>query len=625
MATLPVGDGKTYTTIDAAFVAARSGTVNDFDIIEIYDNKIYDETISTSSIDWVLVRNAEGSNPVMNSLDTKSAAFSKENTEGIWTVQGITILNYDNGGTDSIFQGSFPNGSAVSVQDCLVIGANRFFGRISGISADEPAIIERNFLSGATSFVNAGNNAILRNNIIKQMTSSAPTMTLVAGRTQMTNNLIIDMPSGSAGLVGYTSDNNQGTVEYANNIIVNTRSDYNNTIGVNANWPYSRHNFVIGGFDNQTPDGAHTGSMSASYDDIGDTFLDFPAFLASSITSIPTMHTAVKNLELMTSSIAVNGGSSGSINGVTDDFFERSRTIDYDGNIYTTSSLYFADVTNYAHMPFEEFDDEDQFTVSCWIKPFGVDGATNTGNVWLVGEDDARETTISLRGDNSKGNYLSFVHHFDTGSSFGKWNTATNIITSRHSAGQWYHVVATYDKSSASNVPKIYLDNVELALSESQGPSGVSAPKLYLTATIGAGDTGTHNYVGNMRDWSYWTKELDVTEINELWNGGTPIPMDSRPHSADEDLFLYIPFDDLPEGNNIIAEEQTGRAITLVGSPHLTASAPQPNFDVGPMRFIWAAAAVPPPPRDPRARVSTSKRFRGGVRFVRVYQSIRRE
>lgn len=629
MAILDVGDGKTYSTITAAVAAARTGSEYDYDIIEIYDNKTYNETIATGSLEWVKFRAAEGNYPIIDRAGGGNQAFYKQNYGGRWIVEGLTLLNFNAGGTGAVFEGAFPNGSAISIRDCVVVNANRFFWNVDGTQVrgaqGSPTIVERNFLSGTEAFIGLEDDIVFRNNIVMGIETAwnGVSMADPGGISQVVNNLIIVDTSASFGVIGYTSDNGQQMLEYNNNIVIYNGVGAGDT-AIDVNWPYARNNLVVGDWDNLTGDGlTHSGSLTASLDDLDDIFVDFDTFISTDIQSRETLLDTLPLIELVTGSMAIKAGSSGSNFTNTSDILGRSRLVDYDRYAgYTSSSVYFDGHGDKGTFPFEEFDDYDEFSVSIWIQPKYIQNSS-VGHVWSVGQDGGVETSLMCRNDifsNTSVEYVAFEHAFSGDN--GYWTTPMNSVLAR-SAGDWYHVVITYDRTSALLDPTCYIDGTLTSMSESQGPSGTSSALTYLTSTFGVNSAGIHYYEGFIRDFSFWSKQLDADEVAELFGSGAPKPLDEEIHSANDSLVLYVPFDEVDE-NGIVSEEVLGRNVQLANGPYLTGSAPSPNVDIGPMRFLWdapPAAAVLPDGRD---RICTSKFFRNRIQSIRVYPTSRR-
>lgn len=146
-------------------------------------------------------------------------------------------------------------------------------------------------------------------------------------------------------------------------------------------------------------------------------------------------------------------GNNGTITSGTYVLGISGRALDFDG-VTASSGINYGNVLN------------NIFTgggsVSIWINPDGVGGTEvvidkgrNFGDGWRIMLDD-------LAG----GNYaLYFQQSFDVGN--GTWKTGVVVP-----ANSWTHIVITYNKSSASNDPVVYLNGASVTLTETETPSG---------------------------------------------------------------------------------------------------------------------------------------------------------
>lgn len=130
----------------------------------------------------------------------------------------------------------------------------------------------------------------------------------------------------------------------------------------------------------------------------------------------------------------------------------------------------------------------------------------------------SNSTGVSIQLYDSK---LYFVSAFSGGG--GVWNTNANPF----STGQWVHVVVTYNSSSTSNDPIIYINGSSVAVTEFQAPVGTSLDVASSILEIGnAINPTTGNYEsaldGKMFDFRIYNRVLSAAEVTTLYNAGDP-------------------------------------------------------------------------------------------------------
>jgi hypothetical protein len=95
--------------------------------------------------------------------------------------------------------------------------------------------------------------------------------------------------------------------------------------------------------------------------------------------------------------------------------------------------------------------------------------------------------------------------------------------------GSWVHYLGTYDGSGVNTGIKIYRNSTELSLLNSSAGSYTSMFDSGDNVEVGQW-AGVGNADGNIDEVSVWTKELTQSEINNIYNGGTPNNLNE--HSA---------------------------------------------------------------------------------------------
>jgi Domain of unknown function (DUF4347)/Concanavalin A-like lectin/glucanases superfamily/Bacterial Ig domain/Domain of unknown function (DUF2341)/Cadherin domain len=120
-------------------------------------------------------------------------------------------------------------------------------------------------------------------------------------------------------------------------------------------------------------------------------------------------------------------------------------------------------------------------TVSAWIHPTGwgengfgriADKASSTFSGSSLGNGWA----LQVNGTNGS---LIFEQGHSTGT--GEWRTAAGTI----SLNVWQHITVTYDSSSTSNNPRIFINGVEVAVTETKTPTGTADSDAALDLKIG--------------------------------------------------------------------------------------------------------------------------------------------
>ena len=99
-------------------------------------------------------------------------------------------------------------------------------------------------------------------------------------------------------------------------------------------------------------------------------------------------------------------------------------------------------------------------TLSCWMLPYS-DGENN----WARIVDATTGYMAFIGSESGSACKLYFYHDWSTD---GNWATTSTSIT----LGEWNHVAITYNGSSDSNDPVIYVNGKSVALSETQSPAG---------------------------------------------------------------------------------------------------------------------------------------------------------
>ncbi len=114
-----------------------------------------------------------------------------------------------------------------------------------------------------------------------------------------------------------------------------------------------------------------------------------------------------------------------------------------------------------------------------------------------------------------------FAQSFTGGS--GQWRTTNDEMSAR--LNQWVAITVTFDASSASNDPIIYINGSSVAVTEIATPSGAMSDDTGNELTLGnenyPGVGYAYNFVGKMKDVRIYDRVLTAAEVTTLYNSGT--------------------------------------------------------------------------------------------------------
>lgn len=94
----------------------------------------------------------------------------------------------------------------------------------------------------------------------------------------------------------------------------------------------------------------------------------------------------------------------------------------------------------------------------------------------------------------------------------GQWDTPAGTFV----PGNYYHVVATYNANSTSNVPVIYINGVSQPLSTFSNPSG-SLNADASNFTVGNANSGTRTFDGKIFYCRFWNRLITDKEVKSLY------------------------------------------------------------------------------------------------------------
>ena len=153
-------------------------------------------------------------------------------------------------------------------------------------------------------------------------------------------------------------------------------------------------------------------------------------------------------------------------------------------------------------------------SISFWFKLI-----SSTSNLTLL-ELPGFKIQPGFPGSTCNGCIRLFSHRATTD---GEWHTADSRITT----GVWYHLVVTYDSSSVSNKPVVYLNGAQLddfyLLNNYTAPVGTATSNTG-TSNIGRSVVGGNDYsnalVDDLRIYNYL---LSSSQVKKIYNNGSSV------------------------------------------------------------------------------------------------------
>lgn len=181
-------------------------------------------------------------------------------------------------------------------------------------------------------------------------------------------------------------------------------------------------------------------------------------------------------------------------------------------------------------------------TVSMWVYQHAGGGG---GGGTAIDKDSA--SSFYVRPQNAS---FQFKYPFST--TPGVWSFASGGLT----LNTLHHIGITYDATSTSNAPIIYVDGVAQSLTVTVPPVGTANPAT-TTLSIGNNPAGTRNFDGVLSEIAYWNVILTPNEITALSHHAPTLKI--RPAS----LKFYFP---LYANGTAINEADWGPSHTQISS-----------------------------------------------------------
>ena len=99
----------------------------------------------------------------------------------------------------------------------------------------------------------------------------------------------------------------------------------------------------------------------------------------------------------------------------------------------------------------------------------------------------------------------------------------------------WHHMAISYDPTSTSNTPLIYIDGVSQSRSSSSQPAGTVTTTANLIIGNNTSTGGIRGWDGMLADFVWWSGILTANEVGALAHGASPLEV--RPTA----LLYYFP------------------------------------------------------------------------------------
>jgi hypothetical protein len=159
-----------------------------------------------------------------------------------------------------------------------------------------------------------------------------------------------------------------------------------------------------------------------------------------------------------------------------------------------------------------------------WIKSTGNNGF---GYIFTQGGGFPQSTNAVM----SMGNSTTTVG-FDQ-----VFSTTTGVWTFNSAAfGAWQNIVVTYDNSSTSNNPTVYVNGSSVTVTRATAPVGTATRTAHSMAIGNSADTNHNAFDGKIADFAWWNGAiLTANEAKALASGVSPLKVRYA------NLSLYLP------------------------------------------------------------------------------------
>jgi hypothetical protein len=159
-----------------------------------------------------------------------------------------------------------------------------------------------------------------------------------------------------------------------------------------------------------------------------------------------------------------------------------------------------------------------------WIKSTGNNGF---GYFFTQGGGFPQSTNAFMNMGNST-TTVGFGQVFSTTS--GSWTFSSAPF------GAWQNIVITYDNSSTSNNPTVYVNGSSVSVTRSTAPVGTATRTAHSMAIGNSADSSHNAFDGKIAEFGWWNGAiLTANEAKSLANGVSPLKI------RNAQLSLYLP------------------------------------------------------------------------------------
>jgi len=243
-----------------------------------------------------------------------------------------------------------------------------------------------------------------------------------------------------------------------------------------------------------------------------------------------------------------------------------SASIDFDGtNAYLK-------VEDNESLSFGDGSSDEPFSLSAWIYVTNIGDWRPIITKFTTTGGDAREWMFLVKSDGKL--YFELVDETVASAPRMIVLSPASSIT----VNTWYHVVATYNGvggATATSGMKLYIDGTAQTLTLSTDTAYVAMADTSADVQIGGLVVDGNYFYGNMTEVAIWDKELNQTEINQVYNNGCPVSLLGCNSDASSNLVAWwrMGGDRLDALNSSDLTFGTGnRIVDQVDSPNFIAT-----------------------------------------------------
>ena len=191
-------------------------------------------------------------------------------------------------------------------------------------------------------------------------------------------------------------------------------------------------------------------------------------------------------------------------------------------------------------------DDYVTFTA----QTYNVNGSGNNGTIafWAKRTDNNDEATIL---GNSAGAAFRRLYFDSDGDRLDIESDSNSQIAHAPVTADtnWHHYAITWTGNSGGSTATTVIYEDGSAITTTNSNFGVAAGKHFTVNQIGAGGTSgsnTHEFKGLLYQLAIWSSALDADAVADMYNSGTPIPLqqDKGNYDGSEELVNLWRFDE---------------------------------------------------------------------------------